>query len=208
MPSYYELFSAALLQYEKQGISLDTTKAFPMLVNLFTGRYESLLPDIRHDILAASILPELPAQCTDPKAVRFRAQVLERLAHDVAFIQTATRPMNIVIAARKKAIDFGEDDPLRRLEHAGLESKEGLELYQLLGDIAGPLHEASSGRDVEGVIRLLKSLEAPINTFFEATMVMVDEPEVRYARLTLMHACALALLAAGDFTKLVIEGVA
>jgi len=29
---------------------------------------------------------------------------------------------------------------------------------------------------------------------------------VRYARLTLLHAAALQLLAAGDFTKLVIEG--
>jgi len=34
--------------------------------------------------------------------------------------------------------------------------------------------------------------------------ILLPQPEVRYARLTLMNACSLALLTAGDFTKPVI----
>ena len=206
MPSFYELLSAALLQYEKQGIALDTTKAFPMFLALFTGRYETQMSGVRHDILSAAILPELPAQCTDPRNVTFRVSALQKLAEDVAFIQTATRPMNIVIAARKKGIEFAEDSPLERLTHSALESAEGLQLLQLISELAQPLQHAREARDAVAVATLLKRLEAPINGFFEATMVMADQPEVRYARLTLMHACSLALLTAGDFTKLVIEG--
>jgi glycyl-tRNA synthetase beta chain len=206
LPSFHELFSAALFQYDTQGLRNDVTKAFPALATLFASRYEALLPDLRHDILNAALLSSNPVQVTSPKAVAFRGRVLEKLSSDVAFIQTATRPMNIVIAARRKDVEFGEDDPLARLEHAALESKEGLDLLEQLNEIAQPLQQAKANEDVEELIRLLKSLEAPINAFFESTMVMVDQPEVRYARLTLMHACALAFLDGGDFTQLVIEG--
>ncbi len=206
MPPYVETFSAALLEYDKQGIAVDTTKAFPAFSELFASRYAALLPELRHDILEAGLLREIPAKATDPKAVSFRSQCLEKLADDVAFIQTATRPVNIVISARKKGMEFGEDRPLDRLEHSALQSAEGLALFQLLTEVAAPLREAAMKRDVEAAVRLLKSLEKPINDFFEAAMVMDDQPEVRYARLTLMHACSLCLLTAGDFTKLVIEG--
>ena len=78
---------------------------------------------------------------------------------------------------------------LDRARHSALELAEGLALFQLLTDVAPPLTEAAQKRDVEPAVRLLKGLEKPINEFFEATMVMDDQPEVCYARLTLMHAC-------------------
>lgn len=208
IPPFVELFSAALTQYDSQKILSDPTKAFPAFSAVFASRYSALLPDARHDILDAAMLAEVPPSVTSPKLVLFRSQVLEKLADDVAFIQTATRPMNIVIAARKKGIEFEENDPLLKLEHAPLESKEGAELFLLLTHIAAPLQKARREQDVEQTIRILKSLEAPINAFFLSTMVMDENPEVRFARLTLMHACSLALLDGGDFTKLVIEGAA
>jgi len=206
LPSYNDLFAAALCGYDRQSIALDPTRAVPAFAAVFASRYSALLPEVRHDILTAAVLEEVPAEVTKPQAVAFRAQVLEKLAGDVAFIQTATRPMNIVIAARKKSVEFGEDDPLRRLEHAALESGEGLALFELLSEIAGLLAESAERQDADEVIRLVKGMEAPINQFFETTMVMDDQPDVRYARLTLMHACSLSLLSAGDFTKLVIDG--
>lgn len=204
MPPLIDLLSIALSQYDGQGAALDGARAADAFTDLIATRYSALLPDLRHDILDAALLTEISAEVTSPRAVRFRASCLERLADDHPFIQAATRPMNIVAAARKKGIEFGEDDPLHRLSHAALESKEGLELFQLLTEIEAPLAAARAKEDVETVIRLLKDLEAPIHRFFESTMIMADQPEVRYARLTLSHACGLALLAAGDFTKLVV----
>lgn len=206
LPSFNSLFSAALFQYDSQGIPNDVTKAFPALAALFASRYEALLPEVRHDILNAALLIQVPDQVTSPKAVLFRARVLEKLSSDVAFVQTATRPMNIVSAARKKGVEFGEDDPLHRLEHGALESKEGLELFEQISEIVVPVRDAVAKEDAEELIRLFKSLEAPINAFFESTMVMVDQPEVRYARLTLMNACSAIFLDGGDFTQLVVEG--
>ncbi|HWA82307.1 MAG TPA: glycine--tRNA ligase subunit beta, partial [Fimbriimonadaceae bacterium] len=208
MPSLGELFDKALEGYALQEIAVDAAAAKFDFNEVLASRYASLLPDVRHDILAAAILDGDAEGVSNPKAVVFRSQCLEKLADDVAFIQTATRPMNIVIAARKKDIEFGHDDPLHRLEHSALESAEGVELVELLSESSGPLQEAKRAQNVEEVIRLLKGLEGPINRFFDTTMVMDDQPEVRYARLTLMHACSLALLTAGDFTRLVIEGVA
>lgn len=208
LPPLSQPFEFALAQYAAQGIELDESKARAAFIEVFTSRYGALLPDVRHDILNASILPEVPAEATRPKAVVYRARCLEKVAADFLFIQTATRPMNILIAARRKGIEFGESEPLNRLEHSALESKEGLELFELLGRIAEPLGAAGKTLDVEATIRILKGLEAPINRFFDSTMVMDDQPDVRYARLTLMNACSLALLTAGDFTKLVIEGAA
>ena len=208
LPSFFELLSVALLEYEKQGFLLDTTIAFPALADVFAGRYPHMLPEVRHDLLDAAMLAELRPQVLNPRAVRFRTECLAILANDVEFVQTATRPMNIVISARKKSIEFAEEDPLMKLPHSALESAEGLVLLQVLTDIAAPLRAAELGEKVDEVVRLLRTLQQPINDFFESTMVMADQPDVRYARLSLMHACSLAFLAAGDFTKVVIEGVA
>jgi glycyl-tRNA synthetase beta chain len=206
MPPLNVLLKLALDEYSKQGIGVDVAGAESSFEEVIASRYTAMLPDARHDILDAAILRGWDA--TNPKAVVFRAQCLERLASDVGFIQTATRPMNIVASARKKDIAFAESEPLHQVKASALQSKEGEALCELLLQIDSPLGEASQNLDVEGVIRILKTLEGPINEFFEATMVMDSDPDVRHARLSLMQACTLALLTAGDFTKLVIEGAA
>ena len=117
-------------------------------------------------------------------------------------IATATRPLNLVASAAKKGYEMGTDDPFRRLEHSAMESAEGLDLLQELDERRVPLDEAIGREDVEGTTRLLRELEAPINRFIDATMILVDQPEVRYARLTLLWAASTLLLKAGDFSKL------
>lgn len=65
-----------------------------------------------------------------------------------------------------------------------------------------PLTGAVRRRDVEETVRLLLELEAPINRFLDGAMILVDDPEVRYARLTLLWGASTLLLRAGDFSKL------
>ncbi len=180
--------------------------AISALHGLFSSRYPTLMSGIRYDVLEAAMLTEHGWQVTAPQQVRFRARVMERLAEEVPFVQTATRPINLVSAARKKGIEYGTEDPLSRLEHAALESAEGLELFELASEQDALLLQASETEQDEDVIRLLMALQDPINRFFDNTMVMVDEPEVRYARLTLLQAVSQQLLVAGDFSKIVIEG--
>lgn len=206
LPSYDELFTAALGAYADQGVELNESGARKALYALFSSRYSSLLPEVRYDVLEAAIIdPEGPGT-TLPKEIRFRTQVLAQLVDDVPFVQTATRPLNIVMSARKKGIEYGHDNPASRLEHSALESAEGLELLQALTEQSAELQTKTKAADVNGVASLLKGLAAPITKFFDNNMVMADQPEVRYARLTLLHLASLQLFTAGDFSKIVIEG--
>ena len=60
--------------------------------------------------------------------------------------------------------------------------------------------------DTAAVFVALKKLEKPINDFFEATMVMVDDTTVRNERLKLLSVVSNLLYQAGDLSKIVIEG--
>jgi glycyl-tRNA synthetase beta chain len=206
LPSFDELLDVALDGYRMQDIALDAEAAHRSAQAIFRSRYSALLPEVRYDILEAAILPAIPFEATSPRRVKLRASVLEELASDVAFVQTATRPIKILDSARRNGFEFGVENSLSRLEHSALESADGLALFQTLTDQDTALNAAVVAENATEVTRLVRNLAAPINRFFEETMVMADQPEVRYARLTLMNAVIEQLFAAGDFTRIVIEG--
>lgn len=203
-PGYDVLATVALANYAEQGIELDATKAQASLATLFASRYSALLPEVRYDILEAALLPEDAAEVTAPKRVRFRIRVLEELAGDTAFVQTATRPLNIVAAAKKKEIAFGQSLP--DLDPTKLDSEPGSALNEVLHAQSDPLTQAVLAEDVTAVTTSLRTLSAPINAFFESTMIMVEDEAIRHARLTLLQATSLQLKSGGDFSKLVSEG--
>ena len=141
-----------------------------------------------------------------PRAIKTRAGCMKILGSDVAFVQTARRPLNIIASARRDGIVFGSTDSLRQLDTAALQSPEAVQLLSVLNMIQPELEAAEKNENVADIVNLLKRLAEPINRFFDTTMVMADLPEVRSARLTLMQATAAQLLVAGDFSKVVIEG--
>ena len=206
IPSYEKFFEAALAQYANQGIQLDSESAKKALRTVFASRYTAMLPDVRHDILAAAIIDPETDAVTSPRAVRTRTKVLSELTKDLAFVQTATRPLNIVASARKKGVAFADDNPLAHILAESLDSAEGIELLNALKAISSDLSGAYQNEDDELIVDLLRSLTAPINKFFETTMVMAEDEQVRYARLSLMNAACQQLLVAGDFSKIVVEG--
>jgi glycyl-tRNA synthetase beta chain len=135
-----------------------------------------------------------------------RIRCLEELAKDTEFVQTATRPLNIVTAARRKEVPFAEENPLAAVDKDELQSETGFSLLQALKMREDEVARAVQDERAEDVVSLLRAMERAINDFFEATMVMADEEKVRFARLSLMNACSKQLLAAGDFSKLVFPG--
>jgi glycyl-tRNA synthetase beta chain len=206
LPAYDQLFDFALDQYREQAIPLDNAGAHTALWDVFEGRYSALMPEVRHDILDAAALSEHRWELTIPQAVKFRVEVMSTLADHTALVQTATRPLNLVASSRKKGMEYGFDDPLRQIVPTDLDSEQGLALLEVLKAQEDDLFRFARERDVEATIRSTEALVAPINAFLDGTMVLVEDAAVRYARLTLLHAASLQLLAAGDFTKLVIEG--
>lgn len=206
LPSFLGLFESALQKYERQGFDLDHAAAIRHLAEIFSSRYEAMLVGARHDQLAAAMLPE-PGQLMLPRLVRMRLRAIESVGGDIAFIRAMTRPLNIVSAADKKGESFERVEPLNKLDMEAMASAEGRRLAEELSNIREGLSAAVRLEDAEGLVTILRRLEGPINEFFDSTMVMADDPAIRYARLTLLEACRHEILLAGDFSKIVIDGL-
>jgi glycyl-tRNA synthetase beta chain len=135
-----------------------------------------------------------------------RIRCLEALTKDTPFVQAATRPLNIIAAARKKEVVFAEENPISAVIADDLQSETGFALLQALKLREDELRKAVADERAEDVVSLSRALERPIHDFFESTMVMAEEDNVRFSRLSLMNACCRQLLEAGDFSKLVVAG--
>jgi len=202
LPPYDEMLDAALGIYRDAGLTLDAAGAQAAFADVFRARYTSLLPDVRFDILEAAKLPDHPWEVTLPQGVRFRTEVLAQLAGNALLVQTATRPLNLVAAAKKKGLAYAFEDPLRHVTPDALDSDLGHALLELTARQEDAVFRAARERDVAGLATLIEGLVEPVNAFLEGTMIMVDEEAVRFARLTLLHAVSLQFLAAGDFTRI------
>lgn len=197
------LFRSALDLYQASEVEVDREKAVQSLVSLFASRYEAMMPEARHDVLEAALLQEHPDEVLDPRAVALRVRILDAVVANTGFVQAATRPLNIIEAARKKNVGFSRNDPLLSLNESLLQSEQGVALAKVLRENDQPLHTAQAAEDATEIVRLLKLLEAPINAFFDSTMVMVEQEDVRFERLSLLNAASEQLLVAGDFSKIV-----
>jgi len=203
---YAELAERARESYLGQGAEL--TPVIPALSEIFASRYEAIFESARHDLVEAAVRHDYVGQADelDPQGVRFRLKVLEQISIDVAFVQTATRPQNIVTAAVNKGIAFAFPNPLQTLSLKALQSADGEKLAKLASGAAPAIGNAVNAEKPGELISHLKKLEAPVNQFFDTTMVMVEEEDIRAARLSLLHGVHLLFREAGDFSKVVIPG--
>jgi glycyl-tRNA synthetase beta chain len=202
VPAYDQLLEQALAEYLKQNFQLAEAGAYAAICDIFAGRYPALFTQYRRDILDAAMMKEMRWELTMPRNVRFRSELLTKLVSDETLVQTATRPMNIVAAARKKKVDYAWEDPLAKTDPSKLESAEGVALHKMLKQQEDEIFVTAREENSARLEQLVRGLIPLINAFFENTMVMADDEVVRYHRLSLAHATSLQLLAAGDFTKI------
>lgn len=194
-----ELLDAALAGYAGQGHLFDREAVLKAMQSVFEVRYEALLDDEKPDHIEA-----VKASALDPQGLRFQLSVLKELAADREFVQTATRPLNILAAA----LERGQFTPgaVREGWEADLDSADGISLLAAAKTASLVLANPESARDKETVLTLLRELAPPINRFFESTMIMAEDPKVRSARLELVALVASVLRAGGDWSKVVLEG--
>ncbi len=198
--SWLGALAQAMEFYAGQGHALDREKAEVSLAEIFVGRYKALMPEARYDLLEAAVRADDREALSNPRAVRLRLLALQELSADHAFVQTATRPLNIVAAAEKKGVVVS-----LQLELDALDSAEGTALANALSQSEPPLMKAIQAEDPAGMTAALRGLSAPINAFFDSTMVMVDDARVRDSRLALLKQAGQQLLHAGDWTLVVVE---
>ena len=77
-------------------------------------------------------------------------------------------------------------------------------LYQALFDVKVKAEQHAQKSEFTQVIRALSTLAAPVNSFFEAVMVMADDERVRQNRLGLLAALVDTTYLVGDLSKIVV----
>ncbi|MEI7575525.1 MAG: glycine--tRNA ligase subunit beta [Armatimonadota bacterium] len=189
---------AAQLCYENQGFTLDDSFAYHSLREIFDSRYPVLWGEtVRADIISAATGTELFGAADHPRMAWFRTQVLSKFSPEE--VQTSTRPLNLIAAAKKKGEKIGAIDEIAK---EGLNSAEGTQLHEALTGKTTHLNTVLASFDVAGLVAIVRELLPLINTFFDNTMVMSEDPTERFHRLALAELTSQTLLLAGDFTKL------
>lgn len=182
-------FNLALELYVLQGIDLSTEEALSAFRKLISSRYEAtILAGARPDLIAAAVFEAEPDAPLDPSAVQLRYQYVSELALDTSLIQTLTRPLNILKAARQKNETIPED---LRGEELVEPTEQALYAQVVAGASLLPLPRA-------------RALKAPIDQFFDTVMVMDEDPKVRANRLALLAQVEAQIAELGDVTKVVL----
>lgn len=165
------------------------------LNDFFVLRVKNVLSDmeIRYDLVDAVILASAGIDHV-PGTIR-RALALQEAVADGAFKQAVdafNRVCNLAVKATSKTVN----------PEVFVEPAEQA-LYQAWQAChAGFAQAMNEGRE-QDALRTLMELEAPINAFFDAVLVMVEDEAVRQNRLGLLATIAADIKALADFSKLV-----
>ena len=170
----------------------------PDLLSFFQDRLKVYLRDkgARHDLIDAVITPE-----ADDLLL-----VVSRVAALGIFLDTedgknllagTKRAANILAAEEKKGTRVADAvDPALLLEEAEKA------LFSAVNHAESEASQAVALQDFEGAMRALATLRAPVDAFFDAVMVNVDDEVVRANRLALLARIRAATGQVADFSKI------
>ena len=157
----------------------------------------------RDDMVEAVVFPapEVAQPLTSPRDQLRRLDALKRFYEDrAAYVKLALafkRPINIVRQGFEKCLDIGRD-----VDEGLLREPEELELWREFERGKEGVAAALVRRNYDDALARLAALRPAVDKFFDAVMVMVDEPKVRGNRLALMRMLADLFLLFADFTRL------
>jgi glycyl-tRNA synthetase beta chain len=75
-------------------------------------------------------------------------------------------------------------------------------LFEAYGQVKAQVGEKMAGGDLAGALRVIATLRAPVDRFFDDVMVMTDDPDLRGNRLALLNAIAALFDRMADFSKI------
>ena len=158
----------------------------------FAARIRNILGDQghRYDVIDAV----MAGDWDQLQMIIAKAEALTKLRDDEDFRQLLavfTRANNLA----KKSSSWVIDPSL-------LSEPSEKELYKKVQAVQAELPKVNAEAGLQGVIRLLSSLAAPINAFFEKVMVMAEDEGVRATRLALLTTIVAMTAQVGDLSKL------
>ncbi|WP_163581247.1 glycine--tRNA ligase subunit beta [Gracilibacillus saliphilus] len=146
--------------------------------------------NIEADIIEAVLVNEL----SDFSLVLEKAQLLKERRTDVDFKDKQEAFVRVMNLAMKAEGDVTVDSKL-------FEKDEENQLYQSFSDIKAPYRKAMVKKNAKEALEQLTPLVEPIHQFFDNTMVMADDEQIRHNRLALLKVIADEIYQFADLTK-------
>lgn len=192
-----EIASSAYEGYSRKvSLKIDRDTVLKDLDEFFRQRIRGLLMDRGHayDIVDAV----LSAGADDILGAVKKVGALDLFREEPAF--------DAVITAFNRANNLS-----RKFEKTGVspdlfEHQAERELYRSLEAVRKDVGELLAGRDYSGALRKIATLREPVDSFFDAVMVMVDDEKIRDNRLALLKNIAILASPLADLSKIVVAG--
>ena len=187
----------SLTELAKAAFEPFKSKALPELIQFVYDRFAGYLRELGFSALQIdSVLSMNPTSL---------AVVLQQLEAVKAF--QALPEAESLAAANKRIVNILKQAEAKGEKIAGVESGELkepaeralLEAIRSASEKAKPLYEKG---DYTGYLKSFSVLKAPVDTFFEKVMVMVDDPALRRSRLALLRDLRESMNRVADISRL------
>ncbi|HEX7078817.1 MAG TPA: glycine--tRNA ligase subunit beta [Candidatus Eisenbacteria bacterium] len=186
--------------FEKAGIGRFGSASFQ---DFWAQRVESALSDagVPHDT-AAAVLAVRPG---DPLDVLARARAVDEIRRSDDFeglMVGYRRAANLLRSASPEDVAAAGQPMAERAENFGEKAEADLHLETKMTRQAVETYLQADAPDYGAALKHLLGLRPSIDAFFEAVMVMVDDPATRRRRLALLDAVRRSFLRIADFSAL------
>jgi len=195
--SLTEMVSLAYRGYSgKVSLKISQDPVTGDLEEFFRQRLRGLLTDrgFAYDIVEAVI----SAGTGDLLGAVRRAEALDSFRQEPAF--------EAVITAFNRANNLSRKHQGSSVSPDLLQDPAERELYRSLGMVRREVDQLLAKRDYAGALHRLAALREPVDRFFEAVMVMVEDQGIRDNRLALLKSVALLAAPLADLSKIVVAG--
>lgn len=194
--SLEKLVEAAYRGYEgKVQLKLGLEKVKEDVAEFFKLRLKGILGDhgFSYDIVEAV----LATGYDNFSDAQLRARALADFRQDPAF--------GNLLTAFVRANNLSKNATTSRVDPARLEDTSEKELYNNLSGVQEKAKDFLVQQDYRSLLAAIATLQTPVDTFFNAVMVMAEDQKVRENRLTLLANLAALVKQVADLSKIVVE---
>lgn len=191
-----DLFDAALEVHEARGMKRSADDVRKDLTEFFALRVKNVLSEqaIRYDVVDAVMgagFNNLLLTVERAALLNAQASGKDRAAFKL-IVDAFNRVSNLAAKATTKVVD----------EALFAEPAESA-LYKEWQAVHASFQQAVAGGEIADAAAKLAALKAPINTYFDAVMVMAEDEKVRANRLATLALIAEDIAVVADYSKLV-----
>ncbi len=191
--SIRELIETALYIYvEINELVFDYEKVKKEIIEFFTGRIRNMLIDmgIRYDIVDAVLASEID----DVHDLKIRAKKLNDWLDREGLSELLSAFNRVSNLAEKTESD---------LVHRDMLTEDEIKLYDSFNSMEEKVNVAIEKKEYDKALDLLAVLKDPIDNFFDTTMVMVEDENLRNNRLGLLRKIYNTMIQICDLSKIV-----